>query len=72
MIEALLREYPHLDRMMAETLVNAYEKGTLDKYMTDHADDAAPIPEHQTIKGSIVISDGQKNVDPQETQCVVR
>ena len=62
MIEALLREYPHLDRMMAETLVKAYENGTLEQYMDEHADDAAPIPQHQTLKGSIVISDGQKNV----------
>ena len=35
MIKALLREYPHLDTMMAETLVWAHENGTLEQRLKD-------------------------------------
>jgi len=61
MIEALMREYPHLDRMMCETLVKAYENGTLDKYNFDS--EAPPIPQHPLLKGNIVVSDESKNIE---------
>jgi hypothetical protein len=32
MIQALLREYPHLDYLMAETLVALHEQGMLERY----------------------------------------
>ena len=57
MIEALMREFPHLDRMMCETLVKAYENGTLDTYDFDSA--PPPIPSHPVLKGNVTVS---KNV----------
>lgn len=61
MIEALMREYPHLDRMMCETLVKAYENGTLDKYHFDS--EPPPIAQHPLLKGSITVSDQTKNIN---------
>ena len=54
MIEALMREFPHLDRMMCETLVKAYENGTLDKYEFDST--PLPVPQHPVLTGNITVS----------------
>mgnify|MGYP001279505140 CR=1 FL=1 len=67
MNEALLREFPHLDRMMVDTLVAAYENGTLEKY--DFHEDSSEIPKHTLLKGNITVTD-EKNVDVKQTQCV--
>ena len=67
MNEALLHEFTHLDRMMVDTLVAAYENGTLEKY--DFQEDAPKIPKHTLLKGNITVTD-EKNVDVKQTQCV--
>ena len=64
MIDALMREYPHLDRMMCETLVKAYENGTLDKYNFDSQ--PPPIPQHPLLKGYITVSNQTKNIEVSE------
>ena len=33
LVEAMLQESPHLDRLIVECMVAAYEKGTLDSIM---------------------------------------
>ena len=33
LVKALLDQFPDCDRMMAETIVNAHENGTLKKYL---------------------------------------
>ena len=58
MIEALMREFPHLDRMMCETLVKAYSNGTLDEYDFD----AVAFPKHCLLKGNITVCDDAKNI----------
>ena len=44
MIKALMFEYPFLDQMMAETLVRAYENGTLPSENDNENEDAQPLP----------------------------
>ena len=44
MIKALLLEYPFLDQMMAETLVRAYENGTLPSENDNENEDAQTPP----------------------------
>ena len=65
MIEALMREFPHLDRMMCETLVKAYGNGTLDKYDFDAV--APPFPKHCLLKGNITVCDDAKNIADEKT-----
>jgi len=65
MIEALMREFPHLDRMMCETLVKAYENGTLDKYDFDAV--APPFPKHCLLTGNITVCDDAKNIADEKT-----
>ena len=52
MIEELMRQFPHLDRMMAETLVKAYENGTLEKYEFVEVD-RTQVPSHNILRDSI-------------------
>ena len=44
MIKALLLEYPFLDQMMAETLVHAYENGTLPSENDNENEDVQSPP----------------------------
>ena len=60
MIEALMKEYPHLDHWMVESLVKAYEDGTLEKY--DLENDQKSPPKHVCLKNSINV-EPEKNVD---------
>lgn len=58
MIQALLREYPHLDYIMVQSIVSAYENGTLDKLLADAKDiESSPTQEDQIITNAITIDD---------------
>lgn len=64
MIQALLREYPNLDYLMAETLVTLHEQGTLERYEWD---DRGEIVETPTGGGIII-----ENLSPKVKACEAR
>lgn len=49
MLNALLREFPHLDEAMATTLIHAYEKGTLESYDWDAVDNTLSTKNEQPM-----------------------
>lgn len=61
MLKALMLEYPHLDTLMAETLIKAYENGTLpteeDEETTTHAAPAHIRPAPPEVLQNITVSD---------------
>ena len=56
MIKALMQEFPFLDHLMAETLVHAYENGTLPKEEGE-VPPPAPPPAPPPVQESITVSD---------------
>ena len=58
----LMRAYPSLDHLMAETLIKAHQNGTLDEYMKQW-----PDHEHQPMKSQVVVGavTVQENSPPQ-------
>ena len=62
MIQALLREYPHLDHLMVQSIVSAYENGTLDKILeqSETIEKATLEPSDHILKNAITVDD--KNI----------
>ena len=59
MLQAVLREYPHLDALMVKTIIAAYENGTLDK-LIEESHDIEPLPfspDELIIKKSITVDE---------------
>jgi hypothetical protein len=53
--EELVRIYPWLDHLMAETLIKAHENGTLPKYLEEWTDHKLQPTESHVIKGAIEV-----------------
>jgi hypothetical protein len=66
MIQALLREYPNLDYLMAETLVTLHEQGALEQYEWD---DSKRVEIVGTPTGGGIIIE---NLSPQVKACEAR
>ena len=62
MIQALLREYPHLDHLMVQSIVSAYENGTLDKLLEQSKtiEETRFEPTDHIVKNAITVDD--KNI----------
>jgi hypothetical protein len=56
MLKALMLEFPHLDHLMAETLIRAYENGTLpeEEEEVHSVPTASPPP---PLQNAIIVSD---------------
>ena len=65
MISVLMREYPHLDQLMAETLVKAYEQGTLESYSFEEGNILSYTPSQ--TNDNCIIND-EKNNDSKESK----
>ena len=59
LVQAILKQHPDCDRMMAETIAKAYEDGTLATHM---ANEAAPSDEKNS--GSITIEQWSEDKSP--------
>lgn len=59
-----MREYPHLDHLMAQTIVNAYESNTLDHLLNTCETKEQEIQNNLIITDAISVED--KNVDTVE------
>jgi hypothetical protein len=68
MIQTLLREYPALDHIMAQSLISAYEAGTLDKLLEECKDNEISPLKDVTIPDAICV--GEKNDLIKKTECV--
>lgn len=53
--EELVRIYPWLDHLMAETLIKAHENGTLPKYLEEWTDHKSQHTESHVIQGAIEV-----------------
>ena len=54
--QSLMKTYPFLDELMAETLIRAYEEGYLTKYLKDLPETKKETEEEtRIIKGAIVV-----------------
>ena len=53
--EELMKLYPHLDHMMAETILKSYENGTLAQYLEEW-EDVEPKPATiEVVKGAVQV-----------------
>lgn len=68
MIQTLLRENPALDFIMAQSLISAYEAGTLDRLLEECEDNVQTKPKDVIIPDAICV--GEKNDLIKKTECV--
>lgn len=68
MIQTLLRENPALDYIMAQSLISAYEAGTLDRLLEECKDNDQSPPKDVIIPNAICV--GEKNDLIKKTECV--
>jgi hypothetical protein len=61
MLQAVMREYPKLDYLMAETLVKLYEQGGLEEYDLE----TQRTPSHTSQGGGITV----ENISPEVKAC---
>lgn len=57
----LIRAYPWLDEMVAETLIWAYENGTLDEKLKNWTEQKRKPVDMQEIVGAVVVSPPVEN-----------
>jgi hypothetical protein len=63
---ALIKVYPWLDHMMAETLCKAHEKGTLGVYLKDWPDQMLQPVGSQVIAGAVTVEPPQEKCSAKE------
>ena len=62
LVQAILKQYPECDRMMAETIAKAYQDGTLATHMA--AISGASEPSDEKNSGSITIEQWSEDKSP--------
>ena len=59
MIQAILKTYPWMDHMMAETLVVHHEEGTLSQYVEDWPDQEARPVGSEVVVGAVTVEEAR-------------
>ena len=55
--QTLVKQYPFLDEMMAETIISAYEGGYLDAVLAKSSTEPTRQPESLVLQGAVTVEE---------------